>query len=238
MAGFSSQGPTDVDFRVKPDLVAPGVNVLSSIPMRIATADPASCTTPAFGCWAFFQGTSMATPHLAGSAAFVIGQHPAWAAWEVRSSIVNTAQENVLKKTSSGTCCVTDPNIIGSGLDDLFAATNAKVALNPVSLSFGSVPAGSGQTRTLTLTLADLTGSGGTYGLSITDPGALSPAGVSVTPPAGVTFHAPSSVTIPANGSTTVTITLTASQGATRGDHWATLRIGSAAHAVLYTFVK
>ena len=32
MAGFSSQGPTDVDFRVKPDLVAPGVNVLSSIP--------------------------------------------------------------------------------------------------------------------------------------------------------------------------------------------------------------
>ena len=32
MAGFSSQGPTDVDFRVKPDVVAPGVNVLSSIP--------------------------------------------------------------------------------------------------------------------------------------------------------------------------------------------------------------
>ena len=28
MAGFSSQGPTDVDFRVKPDVVAPGVNVL------------------------------------------------------------------------------------------------------------------------------------------------------------------------------------------------------------------
>ena len=33
MAAFSSQGPTDVDFRVKPDVVAPGVNVLSSIPL-------------------------------------------------------------------------------------------------------------------------------------------------------------------------------------------------------------
>ena len=31
MGDFSSQGPTDVDYRVKPDLVAPGVNVLSSI---------------------------------------------------------------------------------------------------------------------------------------------------------------------------------------------------------------
>jgi hypothetical protein len=62
MAGFSSQGPTDVDFRVKPDVVAPGVNVLSSIPVSFCGGVP---------CFAFFQGTSMATPHLAGSAAIV-----------------------------------------------------------------------------------------------------------------------------------------------------------------------
>jgi minor extracellular serine protease Vpr len=58
MAGFSSQGPTDVDFRVKPDAVAPGVNVLSSQPAHACAVPP---------CWAFFQGTSMATPHLAAS---------------------------------------------------------------------------------------------------------------------------------------------------------------------------
>ena len=40
MAGFSSQGPTDVDFRVKPDVVAPGVNVLSSIPHTYCAAPP------------------------------------------------------------------------------------------------------------------------------------------------------------------------------------------------------
>jgi minor extracellular serine protease Vpr len=71
MAGFSSQGPTFVDFRVKPDVVAPGVNVLSSIPHQFCAAPP---------CWAFFQGTSMATPHLAGSAAVILGQHPTWSA--------------------------------------------------------------------------------------------------------------------------------------------------------------
>src|SRR5207253_4394378 len=81
MAGFSSQGPTDVDFRVKPDVVAPGVNVLSSVP----ASD--TCRAP---CFAFFQGTSMATPHLAGSAAIVRQQHPDWSAAAVRSAVVNT----------------------------------------------------------------------------------------------------------------------------------------------------
>src|SRR5207247_639881 len=99
MAGFSSQGPTDVDFRVKPDVVAPGVNVLSSI--------PGDCG--ALGCWAFFQGTSMATPHLAGSAAVVIGQHPDWSAAEVRSAVVNTADLGVLKDYLTGATIVTDP---------------------------------------------------------------------------------------------------------------------------------
>jgi subtilisin family serine protease len=37
-------------------------------------------------CWAFFQGTSMATPHLARSAAVVRGQHPVWTAAQVPSA--------------------------------------------------------------------------------------------------------------------------------------------------------
>ena len=88
MADFSSQGPTDVDFRVKPDVVAPGVNVLSSIPANACAAPP---------CFAFFAGTSMATPHLAGSAAFLRGVHPDWSAAQVRSAIVNTAARGVLR---------------------------------------------------------------------------------------------------------------------------------------------
>ena len=43
MAGFSSRGPTDVDFRVKPDIAAPGVNVLSSQPSDFCTDTPPNC---------------------------------------------------------------------------------------------------------------------------------------------------------------------------------------------------
>ena len=81
---FSSQGPTDVDFRVKPDLTAPGEHVISSI--------PGDCPD---GCWGIKDGTSMASPHLAGAAAVVRGAHPTWTAAQVRSAIVNTAAVGV-----------------------------------------------------------------------------------------------------------------------------------------------
>jgi subtilisin family serine protease len=218
MAGFSSQGPTDVDFRVKPDVVAPGVNVLSSIPHQF-------CATPP--CFAFFQGTSMATPHLAGSAAVVIGQHPDWSAADVRSAIVNTATQGVLKDFRTGASVVADPNIVGAGLDNLEAAVGAPVGIDPVSVSFGAVPRGSGISKSVDVTLTNLTGSAHTYALSI---GSVSGSGVSYSTSA-------SSVTIGANGSATVAITMTAAKGAGAGDHYATLQVGTS-HAILYTFSK
>ncbi|MGZ4337143.1 MAG: S8 family serine peptidase [Gaiellaceae bacterium] len=218
MAGFSSQGPTDVDFRVKPDVVAPGVNVLSSIPHQF-------CLTPP--CFAFFQGTSMATPHLAGSAAVVVGQHPDWSAAEVRSAIVNTATQGVLKDFQTGASVVVDPNIVGAGLDNLEAAVGATVGIDPVSVSFGAVPRISGISKLVDVTLSNLTGSAQTYALSI---GSVSGSGVSYSTSA-------SSVTIDAGGSATVSIKMTAAKGAGLGDHYATLQVGSS-HAILYTFIK
>jgi subtilisin family serine protease len=207
MAGFSSQGPTDVDFRVKPDVVAPGVNVLSSIPGNE---------------WAFFQGTSMATPHLAGSAAVVLSQHPNWSAAQVRSAIVNTATQGVLKDFQTGLNVVADPNIVGAGLDNLLAAVGAKVALDPVSLSFGAVPAGSGVSKTKTISLSSL---GGTA--------------------SGVTIDASSGTGVSYAASlsgSTITVTMTAAKNASRGDHQATLRVRSGgteiAHAIVYTLIK
>ena len=213
MASFSSQGPTDVDFRVKPDVVSPGVNVLSSIPGSFCVAPP---------CWAFFQGTSMATPHLAGSAAVVLGQHPTWSAAQVRSAIVNTADEGVIKN-SNGTTVSTDPNLIGAGRDDVNKGTHAAVALDPVSVSFGSVPSGSGQTRTATIVLSQLNGPAAT---AVTVTNAVG---------SGVTFSASKS-------GNTITVTMTEAKGASVGDKQAILRVWSGgtqvAHAVLYTFVK
>ena len=207
MAGFSSQGPTDVDFRIKPDVVAPGVNVLSSIPGNK---------------WAFFQGTSMATPHLAGSAAVVIGLHPTWSAEAVRSAIVNTADEGVLLN-SNATTVATDPNLIGAGRDNVLSAVNARVGLDPVSLSFGAVPSGAGQATIKTIALTTLSGSAPT---AVT---------ISSSSGSGVSYGA-------ALSGGAISVTMSAAKGASPGDHQATLRVFSAgteiAHAVVYTFVK
>jgi minor extracellular serine protease Vpr len=221
MAGFSSQGPTDVDFRVKPDVVAPGVNVLSSIPA-------AYCATPP--CFAFFQGTSMATPHLAGSAAVVRQQHPDWSAAQVRSAIVNTADQGVLKSYTTG-ALQNVVNINGTGRENLLSAVQASVALDPVSVSFGAVPSGSGQTRQMVLTITNVSGSTKAVDLAVS--GA----------PAGVSFSvAPASLQLDAGMSASVTLTMSADRGAAVGPRQAMLTVSNAgaevAHAALFTLVK
>jgi minor extracellular serine protease Vpr len=221
MASFSGQGPTDVDFRVKPDVVAPGVNVLSSIPHQFCAAPP---------CFAFFQGTSMATPHLAGSAAVVLWLHPDWSAAEVRSAIVNTADQGVLMQSTS-TTLESDVNIIGTGRENLYSAVNAAVALDPVSVSFGAVPSGSGKAWTYDVTLTNLTDSTHTYAIAV-DAG-----------DGGVAFSTNTgSITLDAGASGTVTITMDADKGAAFGDHQATLTLSvgdtEVAHAVVYVFIK
>jgi len=221
MAGFSSQGPTDVDFRVKPDVVAPGVNVLSSIPRSFCEGDP---------CFAFFQGTSMATPHLAGSAAFLRGLHPDWSAAEIRSAVVNTANRTVLKNYKTAVQ-ETDANVIGAGREDLLLAANATVALDPVSVSFGAVPSGSGQTKTFTLTLTNIGVGVQTFGVAVETGGS------------GVTFSvSPVSLSLAAGASGAVTVSMSAQKGAKLGDHQAKLSVSSGAaeiaHSVVYALIK
>jgi len=227
MAGFSSQGPTDVDFRVKPDVVAPGVNVLSSIPSAFCDT-----TVDTGGCFAFFQGTSMATPHLAGSAAVVRAAHPDWAAWQVRSAIVNTADQGVLKDFQTGANVVTDVNIIGSGRENLLAAVGAWVALDPVSVSFGAVPSGSGQTLGYAVTLTNISGSSHTFDLSVGAGGG------------GVSYSLDTSaLNLAAGQSASFTVWMTADKGAAEGGHQAKLTVsvggtGEVAHAAVYTLIK
>jgi minor extracellular serine protease Vpr len=212
-AGFSSEGPTDVDFRVKPDVMAPGVNVLS--------AQPASAC-PVAPCWAFFQGTSMATPHLAGSAAFIASKKPTWSAADIRSAIVNTADQNVITSHTNGTTTLTNVNIIGTGRENLNAALNAKVALDPVSVSFGSTPSGSGQSLTRTVSVNSLGGSA--TRVAVTDQTGN-----------GVTFNA----TLSAG---TITVTMATDRRVSAGHKQGILRVYNGnteiAHAAIYALIK
>ena len=225
MASFSSQGPTDVDYRVKPDLVAPGVNVLSSIPKTF-------CEDPGItGCWAFFQGTSMASPHLAGTAAVVRSAHSGWSAEQVRSAITNTAQQGELTQSEHIGTLETDPLIIGAGLDDVAAAVSAQVALSSVSTSFGAVPQRSGKPLARQLTITNLTD--GALTLPVSIDGADADAFGTDT----------SSVSLPGGGSKTITLRFDPAAVADHAGHsWATLHLGDGsgevAHTVLYGFVK
>ena len=105
LAAFSGQGPTDIDLAVKPDVTSVGVNVLSSITC-VGKAD----TCPGDGSgWAFFSGTSMSAPHIAGSAAVLLDLHPDWSPAQIKSALVNHA-DLVIKDTITGTAsmCRTD----------------------------------------------------------------------------------------------------------------------------------
>src|SRR6266480_5220523 len=116
IAGFSSRGPAFIRNtllkEIKPDVVAPGVNVYSSILMS-------SCASPP--CFAFFQGTSMATPHVAGAAALLKQLHPTWSPAQIKSALVQSAARPV-KSSSTGNPLM-NPMDRGGGRINLAAAS-------------------------------------------------------------------------------------------------------------------
>jgi subtilisin family serine protease len=219
---FTSWGPTDVDFRIKPDVMAPGVNVVSSIPRSYCGGAP---------CFAFFNGTSMAAPHLAGSAAIVRQQHADWSAAAVRSAIVNTADRGVVKDLDNLTI-VTDANKVGTGRENVLAAVQASVALDPVSLSFGAVPSGSGNTLQRSVQLTNISGSAQTFTLQVVE-----------TSGGAVAFSVPGgAVSLSPGASATVVVSMSALKGASEGPKQAVLQVsaggGVVAKAMLYTLIK
>ena len=222
IADFTSWGPTDVDFRVKPDVMAPGVNVVSSIPRSFCGGAP---------CFAFFNGTSMAAPHLAGSAAIVRQQHPDWSAAAVRSAIVNSADRNVVKGLDN-LSLITDANKVGSGRENLLAAVQAIVALDPVSLSFGAVPAGSGMALQASVLLTNLSGGSQSYTLAVVDASGSK-----------VAFSAPGGgITLAPGASRSVTVRMATLKGASAGPQQAVLQVSAGgsvvARAMLYALIK
>ena len=213
LAGFSGQGPTAVDFAVKPDVTSVGVNVLSSI---TCVGKPAGCPGDGSG-WAFFQGTSMSTPHIAGSAAVLLQLHNDWTPAQVKSALVNRADFPVVKDAVTGTHDV-GPTAQGGGRENLSVSADSTTWMDPVSASFGKVTVG--HPTSVTITLSNPTGSAETFTVSTTkftpsDFGGtvllIYNAGTLSSPDERITV--PASVTVPANGSTTMTVTVNSSHG-------------------------
>ena len=225
LSSYSSRGPVDVSARIKPDVVAPGTNVLSSIPLSFC--DTRSWLEAA-GCWAFFQGTSMASPHLAGMAAVVLADHDEWEAWQVRSAIINNAKQEGVKQTLDPSKTETNVQYVGAGLADLDAAVDATVALTRPSISFGVVPAGSGKSATETLEVTNLTGTSQALTITVQDS----------TGGGEFTTSAPGSMTLAAHETKTISVTFSAPKGTAPGHTQAFLQLGDGVHAPLYAFLK
>ncbi|MBD7984606.1 S8 family serine peptidase [Sporosarcina sp. Sa2YVA2] len=84
----SSRGPSTPNFDIKPDVAAPGTNIMSTIPMYKADFPEATYEH----AYTRKTGTSMATPHIAGIAALVKQANPSWNAFDVKVALSNTAK--------------------------------------------------------------------------------------------------------------------------------------------------
>ncbi|MPY34384.1 S8 family serine peptidase [Streptomyces adustus] len=199
-ASFSSQGPRLNDYALKPDISAPGVNVLA------AKAGGSAAT----GWYQTMSGTSMATPHVAGAAAILAQEHPDWKAHQLKDALMSTSKQLTAYTAYQ----------VGSGRVDLSAATAAAVTATG-SAYFGidswphsdSAPVDRTVTYTNTgdtdaeLHLAlNASVAGGPYD---TDP----TAGKGTPAPDGMFTLSADTVTVPAHGTATVTATARPSLG-------------------------
>jgi hypothetical protein len=132
IASFSSAGPTPVSLLLKPDVSAPGVDVLSSVPPQD---------------FELLDGTSMATPHVAGGAALLLQRHPAWTVEQVKSALASTGAR-VRPAGGSREISVLHE---GGGRIDLPRADRPLLFTDPTSLGWGLVRRGFSSTRQLSI---------------------------------------------------------------------------------------
>lgn len=116
---FSSQGPRSEDALLKPEIVAPGYQIISA---SIASGDQGVA----------LNGTSMSSPHMAGVMALVKERFPKMTIAEAKAVVMNNAK--IMASESGEKYSVT---LQGAGLVDVYKALQAEILVTPASLSLG-----------------------------------------------------------------------------------------------------
>jgi len=142
---FSSRGPVTVNWRIKPDIIAPGANILSTVPDGYES----------------LQGTSMASPHVAGSMAVLKEAHPTWTNEQIIGALKTTAKRLETEANKS-----LDPIAQGMGYIQLDEALKAETIIDDPLLSFGKVDENQ-ETKTVDVTIENMTDEEKTYTFSM-----------------------------------------------------------------------
>ncbi|KAG6591258.1 CO(2)-response secreted protease, partial [Cucurbita argyrosperma subsp. sororia] len=115
IAYFSSRGPNPAVLNmIKPDISAPGVNILAAWLGNDTNSTPQPENSPLFNV---ISGTSMSCPHVSGVVAMVKSQNPTWSPSAIKSAIMTTAiQTNNLESPMTlDTGSVATPYDYGAG---------------------------------------------------------------------------------------------------------------------------
>jgi subtilisin family serine protease len=194
LANFSSRGPLQGTFAVKPEITAPGVGIVA------ARAAGTSMGTPVDANYTAASGTSMATPHVSGAAAILVQRHPDWTTDRLKQVLVSTAKQGPYNAYQGG-----------GGRVDVPKAIDATVYSSPAVVSMGKKSAESAPV-TKTISYVNTDGADKTLSLS------LFTLGETAVPPNGTFTLSANSVTVPANSTASVTVTYHPELGAV-GDY-------------------
>ncbi|MGW3244480.1 S8 family serine peptidase [Streptomyces sp. NPDC001070] len=201
LAYFSTTGPRYGDYALKPDIAAPGVDILAA--KAGGSADG--------GWYQTMSGTSMATPHVAGAAAILAQEHPGWSGPQLKDALMSTSKPL--------------PDLtayqVGAGRVDLAASTTAPLsATGSAYFGFDAWPHNGPAAVERTVTYRNSGDSPVALSLGLTasvagGPYDVDPGADAGTPaPGGMFALSADSVTVPAHGTASVTATARPGLGA------------------------
>ncbi len=219
LASFSSRGGTGLTLGVnKPDITAPGVQILAGAsPRHVDIAGG-----PQGELFQAIAGTSMASPHIAGSAALMQALYPGWTPGQIKSALMTTALAAVRKEDGVTPATPFDD---GSGRVNLRRAWEAWATIDATGADYLTHQNDLWNANYPSLYLPAIPGRISVQRTLHNELGSGYPVQLTVRSPSDLKITTPSSIYLPAGGDAVIDIAVDASRVPAGETRFATLRL-------------